>query len=48
MLKGVSTALPAVSANTEGTIFYTYDDSLFHLDYKNENGELVRKTLNAE
>lgn len=48
MLKGVSAALPAVSANTEGTIFYTYDDSLFHLDYKNENNELVRKTLNAE
>jgi hypothetical protein len=48
MLKGVSTALPDVSVNTEGTIFYTYDDSLFHLDYKNENGELVRKTLNAE
>ncbi len=48
ILKGISTALPAVSANTEGTIFYTYDDSLFHLDYKNENNELVRKTLNAE
>ena len=44
--KGLNTNLPTTL--TEGYCWYTYDDSKFYIDYKDENGVLVRKALNAE
>lgn len=44
--KGAKSNLP--STLTEGFCWYTYDDSKFYIDYKDENGSLVRKALNAE
>ena len=46
ILKGISTRLPV--DKTEGNIYYTHDNSLFHIDFVNEDGELVRKILNAD
>lgn len=43
--KGTSTNLP--STLTEGYCWYTYDDSKFYIDYKDQDGILVRKALNA-
>lgn len=44
--KGSKNNLPA--ALTEGFCWYTYDDSKFYIDHKDENGNLVRKALNAQ
>lgn len=44
--KGLKANLP--SAKTEGYCWYTTDDSLFYIDYKDENGTLQRKALNAK
>ena len=44
--KGLKANLP--SAKTEGYCWYTTDDSLFYIDYKDENGSLQRKALNAK
>lgn len=44
--KGASPNLP--STLTEGYCWYTYDDSKFYIDYKDENGVLSRKALNAQ
>lgn len=43
--KGSKANLPATL--TEGFCWYTYDDSKFYIDHKDENGVLVRKALNA-
>lgn len=47
ILKGLSTKLPSIQ-NKEGNVYYTYDNSLFHIDFKDASGNLVRKTLNAD
>ena len=44
--KGSKANLPTTL--TEGFCWYTYDDSKFYIDYKDENGILVRKALNAK
>ena len=44
--KGLNTNLP--KELTEGYCWYTYDDSKFYIDFKDENGELTRKALNAD
>lgn len=47
ILKGLSTKLPSIQ-NKEGNVYYTYDNSLFHIDFKDASGNLIRKTLNAD
>ena len=44
--KGSKANLPTTL--TEGYCWYTYDDSKFYIDYKDGNGTLVRKALNAQ
>ena len=44
--KGSKTNLPATL--TEGFCWYTYDDSKFYIDHKDESGVLVRRALNAQ
>lgn len=44
--KGLNTNLPTTI--TEGYCWYTYDDSKFYIDYKDEKGVLTRKALNAK
>ena len=44
--KGTSANLP--STLTEGYCWYTYNNSKFYIDHKDENGILRRKALNAE
>lgn len=44
--KGLKANLP--SKKTEGYCYYTTDDSLFYIDYKDANGTLQRKALNAK
>lgn len=44
--KGLDTNLP--EALTEGYCWYTYDNSKFYIDFKDENGVLSRKALNAQ
>ena len=44
--KGTSERLP--STLTEGYAWYTYDDSKFYIDYKDDSGVLHRKALNAQ
>lgn len=43
--KGLNTNLPSIL--TEGYCWYTYNDSKFYIDFKDENGVLTRKALNA-
>ena len=43
---GLSQNLP--SDLTEGCCWYTYDDSKFYIDYKDKDGNIVRKVLNAQ
>lgn len=33
---------------TEGYCWYTYEDSMFYIDFKDANGVLTRKALNAK
>lgn len=44
--KGSKSNLP--DTLTEGFCWYTYDDSKFYIDHKDEKGVLVRKALNAQ
>lgn len=44
--KGNSQNLPATL--TEGYCWYTYDDSKFYIDYKDNDGKLTRKAINAQ
>ena len=44
--KGLSQNLP--KEKTEGYCWYTTDDSLFYIDYKDDSGNLQRKALNAK
>jgi hypothetical protein len=44
--KGSRSNLP--DTITEGFCWYTYDDSKFYIDHKDEKGVLVRKALNAQ
>ena len=44
--KGLKANLP--STKTEGYCWYTIDDSLFYIDYKDKNGTLQRRALNAK
>ena len=44
--KGLKANLP--SAKTAGYCWYTIDDSLFYIDYEDENGVVQRKALNAK
>jgi hypothetical protein len=44
--KGTSNNLP--STLTEGYCWYTYDDSKFYIDFKDENDVLIRKAINAQ
>lgn len=44
--KGLNTNLPETL--TEGYCWYTYNDSKFYIDFKDENGILSRKALNAQ
>lgn len=46
MLKGISSKLPKTMS--DGNVYYTYDDSLFHIDFIDEDGNLNRKAVNAE
>lgn len=43
--KGLAAKLPTTL--TEGFCWYTTDDSKFYIDFKDENGTLTRKALNA-
>ena len=43
--KGSKNNLPATL--TEGYCWYTFEDSKFYIDFKDENGVLTRKALNA-
>ena len=43
--KGISERLP--STLTEGYAWYTYDDSKFYIDYRDDTGTLHRKAINA-
>ena len=44
--RGSRENLPTVLS--EGHCWYTFDDSLFYIDFKDESGNLVRKALNAK
>lgn len=44
--KGLKANLP--SMKTSGYCWYTTDDSLFYIDYEDEDGELQRKAINAK
>ena len=44
--KGLDTNLPETL--TEGYCWYTYNNSKFYIDFKDENGVLSRKALNAQ
>lgn len=44
--KGLKANLP--SAKTAGYCWYTIDDSLFYIDYEDENGVVQRQALNAK
>ena len=44
--KGTASRLP--STITEGYCWYTYDDSKFYIDYKDDDGVLQRKALNSK
>ena len=44
--KGLKANLP--SAKVVGNCWYTTDDSLFYIDYEDENGVIQRKALNAK
>lgn len=44
--KGLKKDLPSVK--TEGYCWYTIDDSLFYIDYKDVDGNLQRQALNAK
>lgn len=44
--KGLRANLPA--AKVEGNCWWTIDDSKFFIDYKDANGTLQRKALNAQ
>lgn len=46
ILKGLKANLP--SNKTAGHCWYTTDDSLFYIDFEDENGEVQRKVLNAK
>ena len=43
--KGSKNNLPTTL--TEGYCWYTFEDSKFYIDFKDENGVLTRKALNA-
>lgn len=44
--KGLKANLPATK--TVGHCWYTIDDSMFYVDYEDENGSVQRKALNAK
>ena len=44
--KGMSQNLPV--DKTAGCCWYTFDDSMFYIDYEDENGVIQRKPLNAK
>lgn len=44
--KGSKANLPTTL--TEGFCWYTYDDSKFYIDHKDETGTLIRRALNAQ
>ena len=44
--KGLKANLPITK--TEGYCWYTTDDSLFYIDYKDSEGTLQRKAINAK
>lgn len=44
--KGLKANLP--NTKTNGYCWYTTDDSLFYIDYEDEDGELQRKAINAK
>lgn len=44
--KGLKANLPATK--TVGHCWYTIDDSMFYIDYEDENGVVQRKALNAK
>lgn len=44
--KGLKANLPATK--TVGHCWYTIDDSMFYVDYEDENGVVQRKALNAK
>jgi len=46
IFKGLKANLP--STKTAGYCWYTIDDSLFYIDYEDENGVVQRKALNSQ
>lgn len=46
ILRGLKSKLP--STKTDGYCWYTTDDSMFYIDYKDDSGVLQRKALNAK
>lgn len=46
IFKGTAERLP--STLTEGYCWYTFDDSKFYIDYKDDDGVLKRQALNAK
>ena len=44
--KGLKANLP--TTKTSGHCWYTIDDSMFYVDYEDENGEVQRQPLNAK
>lgn len=47
VFKGVKNNLPSLSSSSDGYCYFTTDDGMFYIDYKNANGVLERKALNA-
>lgn len=45
--RGLKATLPPMSKAVDGYCYFTTDDQMFYVDYKDENGTLQRKPLNA-
>jgi hypothetical protein len=44
--KGLKSSLP--TTKTAGHCWYTIDDSMFYIDYEDQNGQVQRKALNSK
>ena len=47
VFKGIKSSLPSLSSSQDGYCYFTTDDGMFYIDYKNANGILERKALNS-
>lgn len=47
VFKGVKSSLPSLLSSQDGYCYFTTDDGMFYIDYKNTKGTLERKALSA-